>query len=152
MKNKFVYLELASLITLLFSACTHEITPGQLSEGPRAVDRNAMISGTVEAAPGITLDGSGTLYIIARSKDRPFGPPLAAKNFPDPVLPIEFEMGQDNVMIMSNVFSGNINLTARWDQDGNPLSTQPGDVTADIVEGVPVGTKGIKIILNKKVE
>jgi hypothetical protein len=137
--------------SFLLIACDHEITPGQLAEGPKPVDPNAFITGTVDVAPGLEVKGSGTLFIIVRSADKPFGPPLAVKNFSDPVLPVDFQMSQQNVMIPSNHFEGNLTITARFDKDGNPLSVNPGDISADM-QKIPVGTRNIKIVLNKVAE
>ena len=55
-------------------------------------------------------------------------------------------------MITSNVFSGKVNLTARWDKDGNPLTQESGDITTDPISDLQVGTKNIKIVLNKILE
>ncbi len=136
----------------LLVACNHEITPGQIAEGPRPIDPNAIVSGTVETAPGIQIKGSGSLFIISRKADKPFGPPLAVKNVSDPILPLEFRLSQANVMMQSNIFSGTISLTARFDRDGNPMTTAAGDIVADVMPSVEVGTTGIKITLNKVVE
>lgn len=136
----------------LLVACNHEITPGQIAEGPRPIDPNAIVSGTVETAPGIQIKGSGSLFIISRKADKPFGPPLAVKNVSDPILPLEFRLSQANVMMQSNIFSGTISLTARFDRDGNPMTTAAGDIVADLMPSVKVGTTGIKLILNKVVE
>jgi len=148
MKQSF----LISAVFFILVACNHEVTPGQLSEGPRPIDPNAIVSGTVELAPGIQIKGSGSLFIISRKADKPFGPPLAVKNVSDPILPIEFQLSQANVMMQSNIFSGTISLTARFDRDGNPMTTAAGDITADIMPSVKVGTTGLKIVLNKVVE
>ena len=63
------------------------------------------------------------------------GPPLAVKRMGAVEFPYAFELTEENKMMAGTDFSGDIFLTIRLDQDGNPLSREPGDM------GVAVETK-----------
>lgn len=133
---------------LNFSNCSHEIVPGQLEAGPKSQNPDAVIAGTVDMSVGLKMNGTGTLFIIARPKGQNEGPPLAVKRIEDPVLPIGFQMSQANVMIPTNRFEGEITLTAKWSQSGTPMQDTDGDLSGKLSEAVVVGTKDVKIVLD----
>lgn len=141
----------------LLIGCTHELHPGQIGAGPVARDPNAVIAGEVDLAQGLSPLGAAKLFIIARRKEKPFGPPLAVKAITDPVFPLSFEMSQKNVVNMAQSaaplrFEGELVLKVRLDQDGSPTSVTPGDlVTANDIT-VNVGEKDLKLLLDKTEE
>lgn len=132
-----------------FASCSHEITPTQLEDGPRAVDKNAVVTGTVAVKEGLTPKGTGTLFVIARSKDVVGGPPLAVARIEDPVFPIGFRLSQANVMIPSNRFEGEVTITAKWSKMGSPMAAAPGDLATADAQNVKVGTTEIQVVLDR---
>jgi cytochrome c-type biogenesis protein CcmH len=140
-----------SFIVLFLFSCTHEVRPGQLSSGPQAKDAGAIISGEVSLANGIEARGEGVLFIMVRQKGVKSGPPLAVKRLQNPVFPIGFQMSQANVMIKSSRFQGDLELTAKWTQDGNPITNLPGDLGMTSPQQAVVGTsRDMKVVLDRK--
>jgi hypothetical protein len=132
-----------------FISCSHEITPTQLEDGPRAVDKNAVVTGTVAVKAGLTPKGTGTLFVIARPVGAIGGPPLAVARIDDPVFPIGFRLSQANVMIPSNRFEGEVTLTAKWSKMGSPMAAVPGDLSTSEAQNVKVGTTDIQVVLDR---
>ena len=88
------------------------------------------------------------LFIIARS--RPTGPPLAVLRVPNPSFPLAFAIGQAQVMIPGLQFSGEIQLSARLDSDGNAITKLPGDLVGAIQKSLVPGSSGIVLVLDRK--
>lgn len=135
---------------LLFTSCSHEITPTQLEDGPRAVDKNAVVTGTVAVKEGVTPKGTGTLFVIARPVGVVGGPPLAVARIDDPVFPIGFRLSQANVMIPSNRFEGEVTLTAKWSKMGSPMALSPGDLSTSEAQNISVGTTDVQVVLDQQ--
>ena len=104
------------------------------------------IAGTLNLAKGAKLPKSGQLFISARNMEAG-GPPVAVKRLPMPAsLPFQFELTEkDQMMQGSESFSGVLMITARIDQDGDPLSRQDGDLAGS--QNAQVGQTGLKIDL-----
>ena len=104
------------------------------------------IAGTLGLAKGFKLPKSGQLFISARNLEAG-GPPVAVKRLPMPAsLPFQFELTEkDQMMQGSESFSGVLMITARIDQDGDPLSRQDGDLAGS--QNAQVGQTGLKIDL-----
>lgn len=94
---------------------------------PAAVSRS--IAGTVRLAPGRTAEMGerSTLFIVARSSGAESGAPLAVKRIVRPFFPVSFTLGPGDVMIPGTAFEGPMNISARLDRDGDPLTREPGD-------------------------
>lgn len=138
------------IASLVFASCSHEVTPGQLAAGPKPLDPNAVITGTVKLKDGLAMRGTGTLFVITRPKGMTGGPPLAVKRVEDPVLPIRFEMSQANVMIQGNRFEGDVTVTAKWTKQDSPLSSSPGDLSTSAPLDVKVGARDLELILDRE--
>lgn len=133
---------------LLVAGCSHEIHPGQLNEGPLA-KHEGKVTGMIELADGVKTSGQGTLFVIARKKTQVGGPPLAVVRIPNPILPIGFTMSQKSVMIPTNVFEGEVRLSAKWSKSGSPMQVSPGDLVSAQDQIVKVGTDGVVLKLNQ---
>ena len=105
----------------------------------------AAISGEVRLADGVASTGEGVLFVIARSPAG--GPPLAVKRLPPGPFPMAFSLGPDDAMIRERPFAGPMLLTARLDQDGDPMTRGDGDPSAAHDALVEPGTAGIELIL-----
>ena len=123
---------------------------GQRPKERPAAPAGPMIEGTVRLDPGRTTDAGGrsTLYIVARAAGAGGGPPLAVKRIVGPTFPISFSLGAGDVMMPGMAFEGPLDLSARLDRDGDPLTREPGE-PAGVYEGNPVrpGARDVTIEL-----
>lgn len=103
---------------------------------------------TVDAKLKDKIDPQAALFIIARSAAA--GPPLAVKKIDKPVFPLNYSLGQENVMMQGTPFTGNINIIVRLDKDGNPATRGPGDLTGEYKKNpVEVGAKNADIVIDQ---
>ena len=125
------------------------VAPGGSSGGAAAT---SPIRGRIEIAPELRKDvqPGSVLFLIARSGASSAGPPLAVRRFATPRFPLEFEIGQENVMIPSMRFEGAIALTARLDSDGNALTRLPGDLSGALATPLSPGAEGALLTLDQK--
>ena len=108
------------------------------------------VSGKITLAPKVKgMNSKATLFIIARPAGPGGGPPLAVKKIDQPVFPLSYVIGAENVMIQGTPFTGKINLTVRLDNDGNPTTRTPGDLMGNYREPVDVGAKNIDIVIDQ---
>jgi hypothetical protein len=87
------------------------------------------------------------LFVIARGSGG--GPPLAVKRLPVGPFPLEFEIGPADVMMAGRPFAGPITLTARVDRDGNPLTRDPDDPTAELPAPIEPGAADVELRLER---
>lgn len=88
------------------------------------------------------------LFLYARRPGMDKGPPLATIRLDAQSFPVAFQLSQANVMLEGLVFDGEVNLSARLDNDGNAMTRNPGDLTGS-VPGLKVGTEGVTLELNQ---
>jgi cytochrome c-type biogenesis protein CcmH len=122
--------------------------------GPNAAPGGAAaeIRGTVSLDEKLRAAASpgATLFIIARPAGAPAGPPLAVKKIPAPEFPLSYTLGPGDVMIPGRSLSGAIDLSARLDQDGNPATRQPGDLSGEYKRNpVTPGAENVNIVLDR---
>src|SRR5262252_8374932 len=103
--------------------------------GPPAEGERTGVASSGEPIRGtILLEGGeargAVLFLIARTPDTP-GPPLAVKRLPVGPFPLEFAIGPEDEMIKGRPWVGPISLTARVDKDGDPLTRDPDDYSAE---------------------
>ncbi len=118
---------------------------------PAEAPQNATdpVRGTIALAASVGDSGGGTLFIIVRNQGVP-GPPLAVKKVDDPKFPLNFEIGQGDVMMQGAPFVGPFEVSARLDSDGNAMTKTPGDlVNANPVVGVKPG-EPTQLVLDKR--
>jgi cytochrome c-type biogenesis protein CcmH len=123
--------------------------PTQTAAAPSS---SRQISGriTIDAKLKAKVDPDATLFIIARPAGAAAGPPLAVKKVDRPSFPLDYTLGQDNVMMQGTPFTGKISVTVRLDNDGNPVTRGPGDQTGDYKKNpVEVGAKHVDIVIDK---
>ena len=117
-----------------------------------AVSSGQTISGTItiDAKLKSNLDPNAALFIIARPAGGPGGPPLAVKKIDKPKFPLSYSLSQENVMMQGTPFSGKINITVRFDKDGNPTTRGAGDLTGEYKKNpAEVGAKNADVILDQ---
>ncbi|HTO71811.1 MAG TPA: hypothetical protein VMR31_18260 [Myxococcota bacterium] len=103
------------------------------------------IRGTISLGEGVTAQGA-VLFLIARAPGQP-GPPLAVKRLRVGPFPVAFEIGPEDEMIRGRPWLGPIALTARVDRDGDPLTHDPGDASAELPSPVQPGAEGVELVL-----
>jgi hypothetical protein len=108
----------------------------------RPINPNNKITGVIKIhakAKDRVKAGGAVFVIVKRSVDgAPSGPPLAVDKLEwgaKDELP--FEMTEKQAMIGGTELTGEVVVTARYDQDGDALSKQPGDVTGSVKVKVP---------------
>lgn len=104
------------------------------------------ISGEVTLAKGMKLPKGAVLFISARPIGG--GPPLAVAKLSESKLPAKFELGQGNSM-MGGTFAGEVEITVRASQSGDPMNRQPGDLFGTLK--TKVGAEKVKIALDQKI-
>ncbi len=129
-----------------------ELPPAPTPEGNRGADPFANaepIRGVVSVAPDLAgrLPPGGVLFVIARPGAA--GPPLAVKRVPSPSFPLSFSLGPEDRMIRTLPFSGELQLTARLDADGDASSRGPGDLQGRATGAHAPGASGVEIVLDE---
>jgi hypothetical protein len=127
---------------------------GAPTKGIAEIDRvpsGLDISGSISLGPGISAPSSGALYVMARPAATPDQrSPLAVDKVNPSPGKTAFVIGPDNLMTGGS-FDQPVVLTVRWDQDGDPLTKQIGDLTGAAGPFKP-GDTNAAIVLDKKLE
>jgi hypothetical protein len=108
----------------------------------RAIDPNHKVTGM------ITIDGkakdkvkAGTaVFIIVKRADasgNPSGPPLAVDKLTWSDGGVPFSLTDEQAMVAGTELTGDVVVMARYDQDSDALSKQPGDITGQLKVKVP---------------
>jgi cytochrome c-type biogenesis protein CcmH len=122
---------------------------GQVSGAP-SPDPRQTISGKITLGAKVKgMNSKATLFIIARAAGVGGGPPLAVKKIDQPVFPLSYVIGAENVMMQGTPFTGKINLSVRLDTDGNPTTRTPGDLMGNYQNPVDVGASNIDIVIDQ---
>jgi hypothetical protein len=104
------------------------------------------ISGVVEAPGLVTPPSDAVLFVFVRPADRTAGPPLAVQRLRPFALPVEYSIGPEDAMMGPAPFPDRVVVEARLDADGDPLSRDPGDLSARS-DPVPPGSDGVTLTL-----
>ncbi|MBA3393039.1 MAG: hypothetical protein H0T89_10365 [Deltaproteobacteria bacterium] len=107
----------------------------------RKVDPSRRIKGVlkIHAKAKDRVKAGGAVFLIVKKAGPdgvPSGPPLAV----DKVLyqdNLAFELTEANAMVAGTELVGDVVVSARFDQDSDALSKQPGDVTGQVRVKVP---------------
>ena len=115
-----------------------------------SVQKEEMVKGTITVAEELKnkLPAKSALFIIARIEGDAGKPPLAVQRMENFEFPLEYSIGQADIMMPGGIFKGDMVITARLDSDGNATSS-PGDV-----EGAKAGKPGdenVDIMLDRLV-
>lgn len=108
------------------------------------------VSGILRIDPAMekNLPDNWKLFLFARPVGVHRGPPLAVRLFETVKFPYSFTIGQENTMMPGSVFTGEMTLTARIDQDGDARSS------ANDLEGTATVTAGdskVELVIDRKV-
>lgn len=112
-------------------------------------DSGPTISGSIDIDPALRsqVQAGAVIYVMARPVGVAAGPPLAAVRLGASLFPVSFEIGSANSMT-GDALPATVLLEARLDDDGDPATRTPNDPKAKL-EGVKVGTKGVKLVLKR---
>lgn len=108
-------------------------------------DAGEAISGRIQLQEGAEHPPGGVLFVIVRSGAG--GPPLAVKRLAPGPFPMDFAVGAGDVMIQGRPFAGPMQLSARLDADGDPLTRGAQDLSATHSAPIQPGSSGIKLLL-----
>jgi len=107
----------------------------------RAINPNNRVKGVIKVhakAKDKVAPGGAVFVIVKRSVDgAPSGPPLAVDKLTWGKAELPFEMTEKQAMIAGTELTGEVVVTARYDQDGDALSKQPGDVSGSVRVKIP---------------
>jgi hypothetical protein len=97
-------------------------------------DASHVIAGTIELSPRVPA--GATIFIAA--KPAAGGPPLAAARVSYAGGgAVAFHLGDDDSMLAGGALSGDVIVTATYDQDGDIMTKQPGDLVGRVKVTVP---------------
>jgi hypothetical protein len=123
--------------------------PAEAAAPPAA---GGVIAGRIEMSKAIAkLKPKGTLFLTARRiSDNPNvrGSLVAVKKLPATTFPLEFSMSAADMPFQGGAFDGELTLTARIDQDGDPLSREKGDAHGTLPK-VQVGSKDVRLTIDQ---
>ncbi|MGE5185746.1 MAG: hypothetical protein ACM31C_26975 [Acidobacteriota bacterium] len=108
----------------------------------RALDPTHHIKGTILIHPKAKdrVKEGTAVFLVAKHAGpdgQPSGPPLAVEKLTWTKDALPFEITEANAMIGGTELTGDVVITAHYDQDGDALSKQPGDVTGQLRVKVP---------------
>ena len=121
----------------------------QAPDPNRKVDPNRRIRGVlqVDAKAKANVKAGGAVFLIVKKADAngaPSGPPLAVDkvSYADG---LKFELTEAQAMVAGTELTGDVVVTARYDQDSDAISKQPGDVTGMVRVKVPAENVQLKL-------
>ena len=81
--------------------------------------------------------GTSPVLETADASGNPSGPPLAVAKLTWKGDNLPFELSEADAMVGGTELAGDVVLLVRYDQDGDALSKQPGDVTGQLKLKIP---------------
>jgi hypothetical protein len=123
------------------------------AEAPAADSPGASITGSIVLSSAVAKarPKGGTLYLVARRiSDNPTarGTLIAVRKLPATKFPLPFSLTAADMPFQNGPFDGDLVLTARIDQDGDPLTHEKGDVYGTLPK-VHVGSHDVKLALDQ---
>ena len=108
----------------------------------RAIDPNHKVTGmiTVDAKVKDKAKAGTAVFIIVKRADasgNPSGPPLAVDKLTWTDGGVPFSLTDEQAMVAGTELSGDVIVMARYDQDSDAISKQPGDITGQMKVKVP---------------
>jgi hypothetical protein len=108
----------------------------------RRIDPNHRVTGTITIdarARAKVKPGNPVFLIVKRAgpDGAPSGPPLAVDKLTWTGDGMAFELTEEQAMVAGTDLSGDVVVMARYDQDSDALTKQPGDVTGQVRVKIP---------------
>lgn len=126
--------------------------PVKMAEAGPAASQSQQINGVVSVDPKLRekINNRAVLFIIVRSASTSAGPPLAVKKIDHPSFPLAYSIGSQDAMMPGVSLSGGVFISARLDQDGNPMTREPGNLEGEYRKNpVKVGAQKVDIVLDR---
>ena len=116
--------------------------------GPQPEKTEALYTGQVVLGPGVRPPQGAKLFLIVRLESQK-GQMVGGKLIDAPSFPLPFELSVGDLFAPSDSLSSQpVFLAARMDQDGDPMTHQPGDLEAATQAPVTIGQKKIVLVLS----
>jgi hypothetical protein len=117
----------------------------------RAIDPSHRIAGTIAVDAKLrerVKPGTAVFVLVKRAgaDGTASGPPLAVDKLTWSGSSITFELTEAQAMVAGTVLDGDVVVTARYDQDSDAMTRQPGDVTGQIRVKLPA--EHVKLVLD----
>ena len=108
----------------------------------RQIDPSHRIAGTITVdakAKNHVKTGTPVFLLVKRAgaDGQPSGPPLAVDKLTWSGDGMAFELTEEQAMVAGTDLAGDVVVMARYDQDSDALSKQPGDVTGQVKVKIP---------------
>jgi hypothetical protein len=108
----------------------------------RAIDPNHHVTGLINLDPKAKAKvkaGTSVFLIVKRAgaDGAPSGPPLAVDKLTWRDDGVPFELTEAQAMVAGTQLTGDVVVMARYDQDSDALTKEPGDVTGQISVKIP---------------
>lgn len=118
----------------------------------RPIDPSHRVKGVITIPPKAAAGAKSgaTVFIIVKRADASgaaMGPPLAVDKLTWNKAELAFEVTERQAMIAGTQLTGDVVVTARYDQDGDALSKQPGDIVGQIRVTIPA--ENVKLVLDQ---
>jgi hypothetical protein len=149
-----------AILGLLGAGCGQNSTPEKLGLedlgetyiqkilGPQQEKTEALYAGQVVLGSGVRPPQGAKLFLIVRLES-PKGQMVGGKLLDAPSFPLPFEVNGGDLFAPSDSLSSRpVFLAARMDQDGDPMTRQPGDLEAATQAPVTIGQKKIVLVLS----
>jgi len=117
----------------------------------RKIDPSHRVTGMIivnAAAKDRVKSGTSVFLIVKRAglDGAPSGPPLAVDKLSWTDGGVPFELTEAQAMVAGTDLSGDVVVMARYDQDSDALSKQPGDITGQVRVTIPADH--VKLLLD----
>ena len=127
-------------------------TMGALAPDPnRPIDPAHHLRGLVKVSAKAAdhAKAGGAIFVVVKRSDasgQPTGTPLAVDKLTWTGKDVPFELTEGQAMIKGTQLTGDVVITARYDQDGDAISKQPGDITGQLRVKVPA--ENVSLVLD----
>jgi len=108
----------------------------------RPIDPAHHVRGVIKVHPKAKdrAASGGAVFVVVKRADangQPSGPPVAVEKLTWNGSELPFELTEAQAMIAGTQLTGDVIVTARYDQDGDAISKQPGDITGQVHVTIP---------------
>jgi hypothetical protein len=111
------------------------------------------VSGIIRFDPAVqpVIAPGSTIFVAVRGAETGGGLDMAAQVFaatklPSTATPVAFHLTEAHSMMTATRVTGDVVVTARYDQDGDAITKQPGDITGKVHVTAPAA--GLEIVLD----
>mgnify|MGYP003632308715 FL=1 len=122
----------------------------------REVDESQFVAGSIasNSETAALIKAGAIVFLSVRPINKVtgdiLGQPLAVERIDVRTLPIDFRLSGANSMVAGTDFSGDVEVYARVDHDGEASSVQPGDIEGRVRTVIPA--KGLLLVLDSVVK